>query len=100
MAAFQQYAADLSAETAAGAWPVEAVTIMDRIAGQVERDPGYQGRVHYIRTPPDATTADALAQSAATIAQTVTVAGIIVFTGSGSTALAPTCAGRCRRTSS
>ncbi|MFC4294261.1 pyruvate kinase [Novosphingobium tardum] len=76
----------LSAETAAGAWPVEAVTIMDRIAGQVERDPGYQGRVHYIRTPPDATTADALAQSAATIAQTVTVAGIIVFTGSGSTA--------------
>ena len=76
----------LSAETAAGQWPVEAVTIMDRIAAQVEADPGYAARVHFIETPADATTADALAQSAATIAATVTTAGIIVFTGSGSTA--------------
>ena len=76
----------LSAETAAGAWPVEAVTIMDRIGTQVEADPGYDARVHFIHTPPDATTADALAQSAASIASTVTTAGIIVFTLSGSTA--------------
>jgi pyruvate kinase len=66
--------------------PVEAVTIMDRIAAQVEADPGYAARVHFIATPADATTADALAQSAATIARTVTTAGIIVFTSSGSTA--------------
>ena len=76
----------LSAETAAGAWPVEAVTIMDRIATQVEADPGYAARVHFIETPADATTADALAQSAAKIAETVTTAGIIVFTFTGSTA--------------
>ena len=76
----------LSAETAAGAWPVEAVTIMHRIALQVESDPGYAERVHFTEVIPDATTADALAQASATIAQTVTVAGIIVFTGSGSTA--------------
>ena len=76
----------LSAETAEGQWPVEAVTIMDRIATQVEADPGYAARVHFIETPADATTADALAQSAARIAETVTTAGIIVFTGSGSTA--------------
>jgi pyruvate kinase len=76
----------LSAETAAGQWPVEAVTIMDRIAVQVEADPGYHARVHLTETEPDATTADALAQACATIAEAVTVTGIIVFTGSGSTA--------------
>jgi len=76
----------LSAETAAGQWPVEAVTIMDRIGTQVEADPGYAARVHFIDTPADPTTADALAQSAATIARTVTTSGIIVFTSSGSTA--------------
>ena len=76
----------LSAETAAGQWPVEAVTIMDRIATQVEADPGYAARVHFIQTPADPTTSDALAQSAAKIAETVTTAGIIVFTLTGSTA--------------
>ena len=76
----------LSAETASGAWPVEAVTIMHRIATQVENDPGYAGRIHFADVRPDATTADALAQAASSIAETVTVAGIIVFTGSGSTA--------------
>ena len=76
----------LSAETAAGAWPVEAVTIMHRIALQVESDPGYAERVHFTEVIPDATTAEALAQASARIAETVNVAGIIVFTGSGSTA--------------
>jgi pyruvate kinase len=76
----------LSAETASGAWPVEAVTIMHRIAAQVEADAGYHERIHFTEVRPDSTTADALAQASATIANTVTVAGIIVFTGSGSTA--------------
>ena len=76
----------LSAETASGQWPIEAVTIMHRIAMQVENDPGYKARVHFTQVRPDATTADALAQASAAIAETVTVAGIIVFTGSGSTA--------------
>jgi len=76
----------LSAETASGAWPVEAVTIMDRIGKQVEADPGYAARIHFTDVRPDATTADALAQACANIAETVTLAGIVVFTGSGSTA--------------
>ena len=76
----------LSAETASGAWPVEAVTIMDRIGKQVENDPGYAARVHFTDVRPDATTADALARASAEIAQTVTLTGIIVFTDSGSTA--------------
>ncbi len=76
----------LSAETAAGAWPVEAVTIMHRIAAQVESDPAYLARIHFTEVRPDATTADALAAACANIAETVSITGIIVFTGSGSTA--------------
>ncbi len=76
----------LSAETAAGEWPEEAVAIMDRIAVQVERDEAYLGRVRYLETPPDRTTADALAHSCMTIADTVDVSAITVFTGSGGTA--------------
>jgi len=76
----------LSAETASGAWPVEAVTIMDRIAGQVERDPGYRQQVSFADVLPDRTTADALAHSCASIAESLPIAGVIVFTGSGSTA--------------
>ncbi|WP_157082987.1 pyruvate kinase [Novosphingobium lentum] len=76
----------LSAETAAGAWPEEAVTIMHRIASQVERDPGYAARIHFTEMTPDATTADALSQACASIAETLPISGIIVFTGSGSTA--------------
>ncbi|MCB2084044.1 MAG: pyruvate kinase [Sphingomonadaceae bacterium] len=76
----------LSAETAAGDWPEEAVTIMDRIAVQVERDEDYIERVRMLDTPPDPTTADALSHACMTIADTVPIAAITVFTGSGSTA--------------
>ncbi len=76
----------LSAETAAGAWPIEAVSIMDRIAKQVESDPDYFARVHFTETAPDATTADALAASSANIAETVDTSAIVCFTMSGSTA--------------
>ena len=76
----------LSAETAAGDWPEEAVTIMHKIAQQVERDESYLERVRFLDTPPDATTADALSHSCMTIADTVPISAITVFTGSGSTA--------------
>ncbi|GAD47491.1 pyruvate kinase [Caenibius tardaugens NBRC 16725] len=77
----------LSAETAAGAWPEEAVTIMHRIASQVERDPGYKARIHFLETLPDPTTADALSHASMTIAANMpTITAIVVFTCSGSTA--------------
>ncbi len=76
----------LSAETAAGAWPEEAVTIMHRIARQVETDELYLERVRFLDTPPDPTTADALAHACMTVADTVAISAITVFTGSGSTA--------------
>lgn len=76
----------LSAETAAGNWPEEAVTIMHRIARQVETDEAYLGRVRFLETPPDKTTADALSHACMTVADTVPISAITVFTGSGSTA--------------
>src|SRR5690606_11080293 len=76
----------LSAETAAGQWREEAVMMMDSIARQVERDEAYKQRVRLLDTPPDPTTADALAHACMTIADTVAVSAISVFTSSGSSA--------------
>jgi pyruvate kinase len=76
----------LSAETAAGDWPEETVRMMDRIAVRVEADPSYAERVHFHKLSPEGTTSDALSHSCKTIAETVQTAGIVVFTGSGSTA--------------
>src|SRR3546814_11665038 len=76
----------LSAESAAGAWPVESVTMMDSIADAVERDPAHGDRVHFPVLKPDPTTADALSEAAKTIANTVSAAALICFTSSGSTA--------------
>ncbi len=76
----------LSAETAAGQWPEEAVMMMDSIARQVERDEAYRQRVRLLATPPDPTTADALAHACMTIADTLPIAAIAVFTSSGSSA--------------
>jgi pyruvate kinase len=76
----------LSAESAAGKWPVESVSMMNSIADAVERDPAHGDRVHFTVTKPDPTTADALAEAAKNIASTVSAAAIICFTSSGSTA--------------
>ncbi|MFZ5707182.1 MAG: pyruvate kinase [Pseudomonadota bacterium] len=76
----------LSAESASGQWPEEAVSMMNAIAMSVESDPGYAARLHFTETLPDATTADALAEAAASIADTVSASAIVCFTLSGSTA--------------
>ena len=76
----------LSAETAAGAWPIEAVSIMDRIAQQVESDLDFYKRIHFTETPADSTTADALAEASGRIVDTIETSAIVCFTSSGSTA--------------
>lgn len=76
----------LSAESAAGKYPVEAVTMMDRIANSVESDPVYQSRVHFTETKLEPTTADALSGSARQIAHTVGASAMVCFSKSGSTA--------------
>lgn len=76
----------LSAETAAGQWPEEAVTMMDRIAAKIEADASYRTRIRMHDTRPDPTTADALSHACMTIAETMPISAVVVFTGSGSTA--------------
>ena len=76
----------LSAESAAGAWPVESVAMMNSIGISVEGDPMHGDRVHFTVMRPDPTTADALAEAAKQIAKTTSATAIICFTTSGSTA--------------
>jgi pyruvate kinase len=77
----------LSAESAAGQFPVEAVATMNRIAEEVEKDPLHRGIIHSQRTDPESTGADAIAAAARQIAETLDLAAIICWTFSGSTAL-------------
>jgi len=77
----------LSAESAAGQYPAEAVEMMDRIAQEVERDPTYRNIIAAQRSQPEATGADAIADAARHIADTLDLAAVICWTASGSTAL-------------
>ena len=77
----------LSAESAAGAYPIEAVAIMDRIINKVERDPLYRSYVTAYAAEAEHTAADAITQAAATVARTVNAACIVTYTTSGTTAL-------------
>ncbi len=76
----------LSAESAAGKFPVEAVAMMDAIAREVEADPGYFARVHFSDGAAGGTTADAMTAAAASISRTIGAKAIVCFTISGSTA--------------
>ena len=77
----------LSAESAAGQYPVEAVATMNRTAEEVERDPMYQTMIHAQRTEPEATGADAIAAAARQIAETLELSAVVCWTSSGSTGL-------------
>ena len=77
----------LSAESAAGKYPVEAVTMMNAISEQVERDHLYQGILTAQRSEPEPTGADAIAAAARQIAETLNLASIICYTASGATGL-------------
>jgi pyruvate kinase len=77
----------LSAESAAGRYPVEAVATMDRIAVEVETDPTYRAIIHAQRTDPEATGADAIAAAARQIAETLDLNAVVCWTSSGATAL-------------
>jgi pyruvate kinase len=76
----------LSAESAAGAFPIEAVQMMDKIGRSVEADPVYSARIHFTETPAEATTADALSESAAQIVRILSASAMACYTSSGSTA--------------
>src|SRR5262249_40470271 len=77
----------LSAESASGQYPAEAVATMNRIAEEVEGDPLHPGIMHAQRAEPEATGADAIAAAARQIAETLELSAIICWTSSGATAL-------------
>jgi pyruvate kinase len=77
----------LSAESAAGQYPVQAVATMNRIAEEIEGDPLYRNIIAAQRADPEATGADAIADAARHIADTLDLAAVVCWTSSGSTAL-------------
>jgi pyruvate kinase len=77
----------LSAESAAGQYPVEAVATMNRIAEEVENEPMYLPSLHVLHTEPEATGADAIAAAARQVAETLDLAAIVCWTSSGSTGM-------------
>ena len=77
----------LSGESAAGKYPVEAVSIMDRIIRRTERDWPYQRIVDADRAMPETTSADAITRAARQVAETISAQAIVTFTASGSTSL-------------
>lgn len=77
----------LSAESAAGNFPVEAVTTMNNVAVEVENDPTYTDIIENTRSAKRTTVADGIVAAAREIAETTDVKAICCFTQSGTTAL-------------
>ncbi|MEO9573057.1 MAG: pyruvate kinase [Tateyamaria sp.] len=77
----------LSAESAAGSYPIEAVTTMDRVAAEVELDPNYTQIIEASRQANRGSIADGIVAAAREIAETTNIKAICCFTQSGTTAL-------------
>src|SRR6478735_1013754 len=77
----------LSAESAAGQYPIEAVTMMNRIAEEVESESIYRSILESQRAEPEATGADAIADAARQIADTLELSALVCWTASGATGL-------------
>ncbi|KPH81004.1 pyruvate kinase [Bosea vaviloviae] len=76
----------LSAESAAGQFPIEAVSMMNRIAEEVESESVYRSILEAQRAEPEATGADAIAKAAHEVADALNLKIIAAWTSSGSTA--------------
>lgn len=76
----------LSAETAVGSYPAQAVRMMVRIARTVESDLGYQANMRERYPVPDSSTADAVALATCQIAHHISAKMIVTYTSSGKTA--------------
>lgn len=77
----------LSAETASGAHPAEAVSMMNRIAYQIEGDPQFRAMLDMQREAPEANTPDAIMAAVAQVTHTIQAKAIVCWTKSGSTGL-------------
>jgi pyruvate kinase len=77
----------LSAETAAGSYPSEAVGMMSRIVKRVERDPLYRSNMDLTHMAPEHTSSDAISAAASQVARTIGASAILSYTTSGATAV-------------
>ncbi|MGH1424437.1 MAG: pyruvate kinase [Pseudooceanicola sp.] len=77
----------LSAESAAGSYPIEAVSTMDNVAQSVEGDPLYRDIIEASRKSIRGSVADGIVAAAREIAETTNIKVICCFTESGTTAL-------------
>jgi pyruvate kinase len=77
----------LSAETAAGDYPLEAVTMMDRIVCRVQADTLFKAALEAEHPALQETTSDAITAAAKQVATTIKASAIVTYTTSGSTTL-------------
>jgi pyruvate kinase len=77
----------LSAESAAGHYPVEAVGMMNSIITQVEQDPYYRELLNTTRPQPEATNADAICSALRSVTDILPIAAIVTYTSSGFSSL-------------
>jgi pyruvate kinase len=77
----------LSAESASGDWPVEAVAMMDRIIRHTENHKLYRSIIDALQPTPEHTTAHAVAAAAADVADNIGAAAIVAYTASGTSAM-------------
>ncbi|MEZ5856400.1 MAG: pyruvate kinase [Hyphomicrobiaceae bacterium] len=77
----------LSAESASGDWPVEAVSMMNRIIEQTENHKLYRSIIDALQPTPEHTTAHAVAAAAADIADAIGASAIVAYTSSGTSAM-------------
>jgi pyruvate kinase len=77
----------LSAESASGDYPIEAVRMMDRIISHTETHKLYRSIIEALQPTPEHTVPHAVAAAAADVADQIGAAAIIAFTASGTTAL-------------
>jgi pyruvate kinase len=77
----------LSAESASGAYPVQAVSMMDRIIGEVERDLLYRNMTDAHQEAPLPTRGDAICAALRDVTRIVGAAATVTYTTSGYTSL-------------
>ncbi|MCE5363598.1 pyruvate kinase [Pseudomonas anguilliseptica] len=77
----------LSAETASGDYPQEAVQMMSKIIRQVENGPDFQAQLDVSRPQAEATASDAISCAIRRISSILPVAALVNYTESGNSSL-------------
>jgi pyruvate kinase len=73
----------LSAESASGRYPVEAVRMMSRIVSHTEDDPHYRTSIDASRSNPSANAADAIGFAMRHVTELLQAAATVAYTSSG-----------------